>query len=310
MKSIDVRLMWQGRDHHGAVKVWTGILENFGYSLNEITSRYSAVDLEIVGSFAPRYRKVANIVSTIIQGNYPFGTLDFDLKTKGVAWPKRIPKTKLRIWVSGENIRPPAGEDFDLFFSHDRDAFIEGNIYFPYIYQSLGIFGQLDSNKISIRYKPENFLRSRQLNSKDKFVCVFMSNPTSVRISAIKELSKYGQVDVFGNAMKARVKDKFEAGKEYKYMLAFENDLYPGYVTEKLPEAFASGAVPLYWGDLGNYDFLNQNCFINLCNFKSVKDFSYHVAQIDESQYAKIHAEPLLNKLPNIKSVVKILSNL
>ena len=36
--------------------------------------------------------------------------------------------------------------------------------------------------------------------------------------------------------------------RNYRYFLCFENDLYPGYVTEKPIEAWASGSVPLWRG--------------------------------------------------------------
>ena len=40
-----------------------------------------------------------------------------------------------------------------------------------------------------------------------------------------------------------------ELYKDYRFVVAFENDFYEGYVTEKLVIALASGAVPIYFGD-------------------------------------------------------------
>ena len=41
----------------------------------------------------------------------------------------------------------------------------------------------------------------------------------------------------------------WELYKDYRWVLALENSAEPGYVTEKLVDAMASGAVPLYYGD-------------------------------------------------------------
>jgi hypothetical protein len=40
-----------------------------------------------------------------------------------------------------------------------------------------------------------------------------------------------------------------EVYARYRWVMAFENAAEPGYVTEKLAEALASGAVPIYYGD-------------------------------------------------------------
>jgi hypothetical protein len=63
------------------------------------------------------------------------------------------------------------------------------------------------------------------------------------------------EVDVFGGAWpkdltswRGRCGDKLEVARRYRYALVMENQRQPGYVTEKLLDAFASGAVPLYWG--------------------------------------------------------------
>lgn len=36
--------------------------------------------------------------------------------------------------------------------------------------------------------------------------------------------------------------------RRYKFTIAFENQSYPGYVTEKIADALMAGTVPIYWG--------------------------------------------------------------
>ena len=45
----------------------------------------------------------------------------------------------------------------------------------------------------------------------------------------------------------------------YKFVVAFENDDAPGYVTEKLGLAFLAGAVPVYWGPATDHIFANES---------------------------------------------------
>ena len=45
----------------------------------------------------------------------------------------------------------------------------------------------------------------------------------------------------------------------YKFVVAFENDDAPGYVTEKLGLAFLAGSVPIYWGPATDHIFSDES---------------------------------------------------
>lgn len=61
--------------------------------------------------------------------------------------------------------------------------------------------------------------------------------------------------------------DKQKTLKKYSFVLAFENSDFPGYITEKIIDAFKSGSVPLYWGG-GELlqDIIPANCYIDCRN--------------------------------------------
>ena len=61
-----------------------------------------------------------------------------------------------------------------------------------------------------------------------------------------------------------RAENKQETLREYNFVIAFENSDYPGYITEKIIEAFKAGAVPLYWGG-GAYlrESIPSHCYID-----------------------------------------------
>jgi hypothetical protein len=50
---------------------------------------------------------------------------------------------------------------------------------------------------------------------------------------------------------------------KHKYAIAFENNSYPGYTTEKLMDAFLGNSIPIYWGDPKIKEDWNTNAFIN-----------------------------------------------
>ena len=130
-----------------------------------------------------------------------------------------------------------------------------------------------------------------------KFLCAFINNPEPTRIRALLELSKIGTVDIFGRYSGNYVKDKIEVSKNYRFSMCFENDLYPGYVTEKPLEAWLGETIPLYWGD-DSGGYLNPNCLINLKTFSNLNEFINYVALINSSSelYARTYVEPFLRK--------------
>lgn len=57
---------------------------------------------------------------------------------------------------------------------------------------------------------------------------------------------------------------KIEFLKSRKFNIAFENGSYPGYVTEKILDAFYANVMPVYWGSTMIGRDFNTACFIHL----------------------------------------------
>ena len=81
--------------------------------------------------------------------------------------------------------------------------------------------------------------------------------------------------------------DLIDCYKDYKFVIAMENECKDGYVTEKIINAFYSGAIPIYWGSNNINDFFNPESFINVNNFDSFEDCVDYVTNMtdDEIQY-------------------------
>jgi len=54
------------------------------------------------------------------------------------------------------------------------------------------------------------------------------------------------------------VEDKNSLCSNYLYAFCPENSYFPGYVTEKLVQAYMSGCIPIYWGCLNGQPFADH----------------------------------------------------
>ena len=135
------------------------------------------------------------------------------------------------------------------------------------------------------------------INSKNKFLVSFINNPHPTRLRAQELLSEIEPISTFGRSVNNYAKDKIETTKSYWFSLCFENDLYPGYVTEKVLEAWLGWSIPLQWGDDAT-GILNPNAIVNLANFQTMEHFVDYVEVLycDNKRLIEMLNQPLLLK--------------
>jgi len=140
----------------------------------------------------------------------------------------------------------------------------------------------------------------RHLNNKPKtkFCNFTYTNPVESRIKFFTLLKNYKQVHstgkLFNNTGYHMISKSLEL-TDYKFTIAFENSILPGYNTEKLLEPLCAGSVPIYLGDkLCKTDF-NPKAFIYANDFDNLLDLFKFVIQVDkdESMYNKYINEPV-----------------
>jgi hypothetical protein len=284
------------------------LLEANGISSIEVVGQSRKADLEFVSVFPKRLDILTRKAKGIIHRS-ALGGSEQALSNTTDELPERIGKT--RVWFTGENIRVPHGQDFDYSLSFDQDSYGLTNIYLPLWHTHLDWFGKPEFNhRVGRNVVSSELLSPRALiHPKQKFACAFIGNRHPMRSRIIEELSKFGVVDVFGSSVGRPVKYKADIAKDYKYMICFENDFYPGYVTEKLLDAYLSGTVPFYWGDLGSDTTVNRQSFLNLSNFSSIAESVDHLLAIDEDQYTAIYSQPFLASLPSIETFVDLIKS-
>lgn len=224
-------------------------------------------------------------------------------------------RAKINIFFTGENERPPEGA-WDAYLTFDLNSYGNRNAYLPLWWiTSSDILLPTVSPYLGKTINLDSLLTPRESNfeARKKFCVAFIGKAYPFRMHALSALSRVADVDVFGgiarNSHKASAKEKFDISQQYKFVFAFENDLFPGYVTEKSPEAYATGAIPLYWGS-DPRGYLNQDAMINLANFNSLESFTERVREVNSNKevWTEIANRPFLNKKPSLDEVYELLS--
>lgn len=99
---------------------------------------------------------------------------------------------------------------------------------------------------------PEEFC---EIHEKTKFISMVASKKNWAQGHRLRHViaEKYAnKIDLWGSAYKW-FDNEGEARvfpfREYRYSIVIENCRYPGYFTDKIIDCFATGTIPIYWGN-------------------------------------------------------------
>jgi hypothetical protein len=139
------------------------------------------------------------------------------------------------------------------------------------------------------------------------------------RIKAINFFSKYNEIDVYGNewnklpffpywfykksiqrAYKGPAQNRHKTMSEYKFSIAFENSIVPGFITERIFDAFYSGTVPIYLGASDIIDYIPKDCFIDMRDFKNYEELRSFLKSLKDSDIEN-YRKNILNFLASEK---------
>lgn len=81
-----------------------------------------------------------------------------------------------------------------------------------------------------------------------------------------------------------------------KFIIAFENQIKSGYVTEKAFQAYYAGSVPIYYGVKNYKNDINSNAIVSVKDFNDDIEASEYIKKLDMSdeEYCKIWNENIL----------------
>ncbi|WP_396597073.1 glycosyltransferase family 10 domain-containing protein [Dokdonia sp. R86516] len=215
-----------------------------------------------------------------------------------------------RLFYTAENrVTPRFAADYSITFEFSKSS---TQYYFPYY-----AYGYLFLDKTAVLTKLISKSEASEIwNKKNQFCCTVVSNPNGIKrnaffdkLNARKKVNSGGK---YKNNVGGAVSSKREFIELHKFVFAFENQSYPGYVTEKITDALESQGIPIYYGDpqVGN-DF-NKKRFLSFEDYKSMDDLIDYILEIynDEEAYTAIISEPIFtnNELPEYLDSEKLLA--
>lgn len=200
----------------------------------------------------------------------------------------------VRILYTGEPLCPDFNV-FDYAIGFDRIEFGDRCFRYPY-----GLYNiQKAEHCIPLtREDAEKALREKE------FFCNFIYGHKSAygeRERLLETLSKYKRVECAGtlcNNMNdgktvTYSGDKIDFVRRCKFTIACDSVAHPGFVTEKIRDAFIGNSIPIYFGDPYIAEEYNTKAFINCRDFDSFEAVLERVKELDQDdeQYMQMLME-------------------
>ncbi|MGA7750732.1 MAG: glycosyltransferase family 10 [Gallionella sp.] len=300
MKTIKISLV--GVPHDYPKSLLPILISNLGYRIQWVSP--AACDLQIFGAFfrpnKKRYRWLPK----------PMRPLASRFEQSLTGSRSNAPLT---LFHTAENIRHNAVKA-DYSISFDLSVHSDRHFRFPYWMELVdwsheGLlgnqnprFGQLLSISRMMQPLGNGFLK------RPRKVAIFSSHLREPRATLVKAVERFIPLEGFGPYFDKGILNhhqsefnKVDILPSFAFNLCPENGLYPGYYTEKIPEAFVAGCLPLTWTDTNVCADFNPKAFINLepmswQDFEPLKDIINSPTQLES--FAE---QPLLLTIPSIE---------
>ena len=242
---------------------------------------------ELWSEFVPKYNFFMYLLSWIGAANNIPVILDSKTPNLVIYGPLSKGQEKAypgvsKVWFTGENTQPPKDNDIVLSLGFQYNT-ASNYIRLPLWMLEVNWFGA-DPVKIAnprpVSVAAATTVDTTVLDNKKKFCAFVATNPNNNnRNAAFQILNHWKPVESAGRLFCNRPEGPIPAGlgggggelakvdfyNDFKFVIAYENSVGPGYTTEKIFHAKVAGAVPIYWGDpfvdrdFDSTGFLNAN---------------------------------------------------
>ena len=264
-------------------------------------------------------RKLVNFIKRKINKiDTIFPNIDFHLLTRKIK--------PIKLFHTLENYYPTINIKYDFAITSYLGIGDENHLRFPswkehVDWSPLKIINKLaeGTKRFGSFYNIEDLMNSQgnKFLTKERKMCLITSHLNEPRRSMYKILSKKFVVDGYGPYFDKKISNhnlsnftKKDILNKYAYNLCPENNLYPGYYSEKIPDAFLGKCLPISWADNNvNYDF-NENSFVNLLNH--TKDNYEEISNLlnDDNFLKKYIDQPLFLKKPSLDEEIKFITKI
>ena len=177
------------------------------------------------------------------------------------------------------------------------------NVRIPYAFHA---FIEYQQRQLWLKYKSN-------INDRKKLIgyCVSANRGECERNTFIDKISNYTQnvYSLGGYTLNGHKQEKI-TGKwnseelqkkysEFKFILAGENKIRDGYITEKIINVFSSGAIPIYIGD-SDYakKIFNKSAFVCVSDFKSIDDCLRYIVNLTEQELVRYQEAEIFSNQP------------
>ena len=209
----------------------------------------------------------------------------------------------LRVWFTGE-AKDPRRQLFDLHFGFSPTSIL-GQRWHRYPLWILYI----DWWNPDLPSYVHRLLQPRAFVEKERFCNFIYSNEMSIRAEFFHRLNAVRHVDSVGGILNNHDGWRPAGGDEKRaflarslFTIAFENQISPGYVTEKLLEPLMAGSIAIYWGAIEAKKDFNPASFVCAADQATLHDLVQHIIRLSGSRDALEElssASPFLgNKIP------------
>ena len=198
-----------------------------------------------------------------------------------------LPKGRyIRVFMTGENVEPVMEEcDFAVTFSRlvDHPNHLRRPLW-------VGALSSAGSSLQALVKNPSTDWE-KVARAKTRFCNYVYSKDVDFRVGILRELERYKPVDAAGSSQNNQggrlvppgQEAKIEFLRAYKFTLALENNVWPGYTTEKIVEPMVAASIPIYVGDpQAHYEF-NPESYIDFSRFASLKEMLEFVREVDNN---------------------------
>jgi len=211
-----------------------------------------------------------------------------------------VPGNYVRVFFTGENSEPDMqGCEFAMTFSTLVNH--QNHLRLPlWVYENRG-WGYGPEHLV----KPANTDWEKIAREKTKFCNFVYLHEVPYRDAIFRQLNAYKQTDAAGRCLNNmngwtvsmspnRLAGKIDFMRRYKFTLAVENNIWPGYMTEKLVDPMFASSIPIYVGDPQAHESFDPASYIDFACFQNMKEMMEFVREVDNDRalYLKLLSAP------------------